>query len=297
MTYTRLAILAITVTVCLAGAGQAAGAKYLYVSDQTAFPNGGGVIRVDVASGVRARVSENRAPAQQFGPDFVVPERLAVEADGNILVVGTWSYAGGPPLPGVVRIDPGTGARSVVSLNGLQVGPSFGSPNGIAVEATGNIVVNDCSGPPNGPNGDRDTIFRVNPGNGTRTVLSSDSAPSSVAGLEFSCPTDVAVEPSGGLQTPPTAGSPNRSPPPPPGVAVGPRGAIVTPQPAGFPPRILRVDAGNGARTLVSADTQPPRPPGYGDLRGIPLGNGGASLVTDTSPLPNFLGVLAANPT
>jgi hypothetical protein len=270
----RLAVFATTVTVCLAGAGQAAAAlvtaKYLYVSDQTAFPNGGGVLRVDVATGARTTVSNNSSPSQPGGPDFVVPERLAVEADGKILVVGTWSYAGGPPLPGVVRIDPGTGVRSNVSLNGVQSGPSFGSPNGIAVEATGNIVVNDCAGPANGPNGNRDTIFRVNPGNGFRTVLSSNSAPSSIPDLEFRCPTDVAVEASGG---------------------------IVTPQTSGFPTKILRVDPGNGARTLVSADNQPAGAPNYGDLRGVTVGNGGAVLVTDVSPLDTFLGVLAANPT
>lgn len=272
--WTRLTAAVVTAAVCLGAAAQAgarvappAGPVYektLYVSDNKAFGGDGGVIKVNVDTGVRTVVSKNSAPRQPNGPDFAGPQRLAVEADGNILVVGQWNYAGGI-LPGVVRIDPQTGTRSIVSLNGVSAGiVSFGLPTGIAVEASGDIIVNDCNVP--GPQADPDAIIRVDPNNGFRTPLSTDAAPASTPALEFGCPTDVAVEHSG---------------------------SIVAPQAAGNPDMILRVDPVTGARSLVSRDDNPAGAPAYGELRGIDVGNQGKLLVTDVMPLPNFLGVLA----
>jgi uncharacterized repeat protein (TIGR01451 family) len=72
---------------------------------------------------------------------------------GDILAVDPNAFAGSG---GVIRIDPATGAQTVVSSGGL-----FQDPSGLAIEADGNIVVSDrYSG-----------IIRVNPATGAQSVV------------------------------------------------------------------------------------------------------------------------------
>ena len=72
--------------------------------------------------------------------------------------------AGGSPAA-VVRVDPLTGAQTIVSDATTGSGPSFGSGGltGIVVEPTGDIVIIDP---------EQDTVVLVDPFTGNRTVIS-----------------------------------------------------------------------------------------------------------------------------
>ncbi len=70
------------------------------------------------------------------GPGFESPSGLAVEADGSLVVVDDG-------LDAVVRVDPVSGDRMIISDASTGSGPGFVTPLGIAVEADGNLVVVD----------------------------------------------------------------------------------------------------------------------------------------------------------
>ena len=93
------------------GPGVAAAAPGdILVADDSGF--GGGVIGVDPASGARTTVSANDAPTGT--PGFEAPHGVALEADGDILVADPTAFGG---TGGVIRVDPATGARTMVSAN------------------------------------------------------------------------------------------------------------------------------------------------------------------------------------
>ena len=115
------------------------------------------VVRVDPQTGDRTHVSgctaldaEKRCVGEIIGagPAFDRPAALAVEATGDLVVVDEG-------LGAVVRVDPHTGERTLVSgcpaidaqgnCQGPVIGegPAFHSPWGIAIEATGALVVVD----------------------------------------------------------------------------------------------------------------------------------------------------------
>ena len=82
-------------------------------------------------------------------------------------------------MDAVVRVDPQTGARTIVSDATTGTGPTFGTRSlmGLAVEPTGNLVVIDAA---------HDTVVRVDAVTGDRTVISSSavigSGPALVSG-------------------------------------------------------------------------------------------------------------------
>lgn len=106
----------------------------LLVTDEDAFADAhGGVIRVDPLTGARTTVSANGAPAA--GPSFGQPYGIAMSPNGSVLVVDFEAFDGSG---GVIRVDPGTGARTRVSTNGEPAGgPSFFDPLGIALLSPG----------------------------------------------------------------------------------------------------------------------------------------------------------------
>ena len=91
----------------------------------------------------------------------MAPLRLAVDGNRRPVVLDGL-------LDAVVLVEPSSGIRRIISQGirsqGLRIGngPHFTSPQGIAVEADGTLVV-----------ADRSTLSRVTPSTGDRTVVSS----------------------------------------------------------------------------------------------------------------------------
>ena len=114
------------------------------------------------------------------GPPFLIPEHIAVEADGNLVLVDLG-------LKAVVRVDPITGDRTIVADATTGNGAALGDLQGMAVEASGTFVVTDDN---------LDAILRIDPTTGDRTVISSATTGS---GPIFLAPRGIAVEASGVL--------------------------------------------------------------------------------------------------
>ena len=103
------------------------------------------VIRVDPNTGNRTIVSDANTtiPAEDglVGPDWVVPQGVTVEADGQLAVTDPGRFS-------VYRVDPNTGKRTFVSGTSSLSGPALIRPTGIAVappnsESDGVFVVAD----------------------------------------------------------------------------------------------------------------------------------------------------------
>jgi hypothetical protein len=126
-----------------------------------------GVIRVDPASGAQTALSTNVAPAG--GPSFVEPIGIDLADNGDIYVADATAFGGSG---GVIKVDPVTGTRTLVSRNGFPAGgTNFVDPTGIAVESSGDLLVADQSAVAGG------AILRVDGATGARTVLSQNLAP------------------------------------------------------------------------------------------------------------------------
>jgi hypothetical protein len=109
---------------------------------------------VTVFVGVGLRAMD--ATAAGGGPAFQFPEGITVEAGGTLVVADRDRRA-------VVRVELGSGDRTIVSDASTGSGPAFQFPEGIAVEAGGTLVVADR---------DRRAVVRVEPGSGDRTLVS-----------------------------------------------------------------------------------------------------------------------------
>ncbi|HEY1274026.1 MAG TPA: hypothetical protein VGF25_03920 [Thermoleophilaceae bacterium] len=259
----------------------------LLVADQNAFAGaGGGVIRVNPATGQRTTVSENASPAG--GPAFVDPFALTLAANGDILVSDQNAFGGGG---GVIRVNPTTGARTVVTQNTAPPGgPLFDAPFGITTEANGNIVVADAT---------LAALVRVNPATGARTVLSDNTTPAGSPafndpyGIARAANGDIVVgdgfafngaagliraNPLTGARTTITqntapAGGPAIVSPT--GVALGPNGVILVADPSAFgggSGGIIRVDPATGARSTLSENAAPVGGPAFVDPWGLAVG-------------------------
>jgi sugar lactone lactonase YvrE len=122
------------------------------------------LVRVDQDTGARAVVSDFGSDAQ--GALGVEPRGVAVEADGRIVVID--AQAGTSGQGQLVRVDPRTGARTILSNFGSGANPGS-NPTAVAVEGSGQILVSDEGHPSTTPLG---LLFRVDPQTGVRTVLS-----------------------------------------------------------------------------------------------------------------------------
>jgi streptogramin lyase len=87
---------------------------------------------------------------------FAQPTDLIVEADGHILVADSG-------LKAVVRIDPISGERTIVSDASTGSGPGFATPFSLAIEANGQIVVTDVG---------MRAVLRVDAQSGDRAIIS-----------------------------------------------------------------------------------------------------------------------------
>lgn len=136
------------------------------------------LIKIDPATGFRTVLSDFNDPSQ--GP-LVVPgaSGVAVDATGNIMVTDH-----GPGISGVLlSVDPSTGLRTVLSDFGdTNQGPLGYDPEHMAVEATGDILVND---------GNYGNVFRVDPSTGVRTVITHFDYPQRVMDVAVEAPGDI----------------------------------------------------------------------------------------------------------
>lgn len=170
-------------------------------------PRDGNLIATDLSGVVRIdRLTGNPVSLAEFGPRWEAPRALAVSPDGYVYTADE--------LAGVIRIDPHSGTREVVSpgdgncfptgmaldgdsllygdwCGGLiridlgtgvpSVVPHVGrlyEPEGIAVEADGSVLVSDRSE----DYGWSGRILRIDPASGTQTVLTELAfAPGAIA--------------------------------------------------------------------------------------------------------------------
>jgi hypothetical protein len=302
---------AVTALLALAPAASAA-AGDLLVSDANAFGGTGGVFRVNPATGARTVVSANFFTA---GPDFSEPDRLALEDDGDVLVVDEAAFGG---AGGVIRVDPGTGVRTSVSENAAPAGaPTFLDPIAIVVESGGDAVIADSNA-----FGGTGGLIRVDPGTGARTAVSENTAPAGAP--DFADPYAVTDEPDGDLvvvdlnaftgtggviRVDPTTGvrtavSENTSPAglpafvEPRGVAIEADGDILVTDLEAFGGGggVIRVDPVSGVRTTVSENSAPAGGPSFVDPFGIGLEEDGDILVTDVDAFGGGGGVIRVDP-
>lgn len=146
------------------------------------------VVHVDPTTGDRIILSSADVGS---GPEFETPRGIAIENDGNILVTDLSNRLILPhklvDLNRILRIDPVTGNRSIVSSNNVGAGPFLGHPWAIGIEADGHILVGTFS---------PTALLRIDPTTGDRAVLSSQSAGT---GPDFTTPQSIAVEADGNI--------------------------------------------------------------------------------------------------
>jgi hypothetical protein len=102
---------------------------------------------------------------------------MGLDADGDILA----TTSPGCTFPRILSVDPTTGAQTSISSGGL-----FSHPEGVAVEATGQIVVGDTQAfggpcPAPGCGG----IIRVDPISGAQSIVSNNTVSAAAGGGEF----------------------------------------------------------------------------------------------------------------
>ncbi len=137
----------------------------LYANDS--FQNA--VYRIDPVgnSAILLSGGTNAPSTMGAGPDLTSPDGIAVATDGTVYVAEGLDGS-------VLSIDPTNGDRTVVSAGTNSTHPTVGSGpdllaiTDIVVEASGNLLVNDIF---------RDALVRIDPANGNRTVVASDTVP------------------------------------------------------------------------------------------------------------------------
>jgi len=149
----------------------------------------GALFRVDPLTGARTLLSDFGSGANPGES----PVGVAVEPNGTILVVDV--SAGTGNLGALFRVDPLSGARTLVSDFGSGANPGF-NPVGVAVEPDGTILVID----EDAGTGFLGALFRVDPMTGARTLLSDfgsganpGSDPIGVAVMPDTTPPDTSL--------------------------------------------------------------------------------------------------------
>jgi streptogramin lyase len=153
------------------------------------------VLRIHPVTGSRSIVSgcpANEATGQCLGtvigqgPPLVDSTSIAVAPDGTLIVVDGCDPIFGC-VPAVVRVDPRTGDRTMVSDATRGTGPALIAPLGFAVEANGHLVVIDSAAR---------AVVRVDPRTGDRTMVSGGTSTRGV-GIPFIHPSTITMEADG----------------------------------------------------------------------------------------------------
>jgi len=278
----------------------------ILVIDQDAWAGGNGALfSVNQFDGSRKVLSN-------FGnfPQGVNPDGLAVGAFGDTLVID--ENAGTGERGALFSVDSFRGIRTMISDFGNPAQGQLGvEPVGVAREASGNILVIDRSAGTEG----RGTLFRVNPTNGNRTVVSNFgnfsqgelgidpvgialNASGNVLVIDNGADFLFSVNPSNGNRTVISDFSDSGQGPigiTESGVALGTSGDIlVIDEDAGTDSRgaLFSVNPANGNRTIISDFGDPAQGQLGIDPNGVALGPSGDILVIDHGTGTNFQGAL-----
>ncbi|MBT5873040.1 MAG: T9SS type A sorting domain-containing protein, partial [Candidatus Latescibacteria bacterium] len=177
--------------------GTGGGPSFIQLRDISIEPSGSylvtdsgypGVLRVDRDSGDRSMVSDESG---NFGAGVPLTniDRITIGNDGAIYVTVGFDHPGFDPFPALLRIDPNSGDRNILSgldESGLEIGSGgvgtfFGDPSDIDFnKLTGHIFVTDLFGSsvfsvdpfdptPESPSGNR--VLQVHNSQGTGTAL------------------------------------------------------------------------------------------------------------------------------
>lgn len=142
----------------------------IYVADSNAHDGGGGIFRVDPVTGERTMISNNDSQAFGTVPDYENPSALAFDRDGHLLLVDRMTQ--GDFFGSVIRVDPATGERTLVSDNATpdqEDELDLVSPAGVAVAPDDSILVSRDPFSADFVNG----VERVDPVSGERSFVSS----------------------------------------------------------------------------------------------------------------------------
>jgi hypothetical protein len=122
------------------------------------------LLRVDPRSGDRTLVSgcidSDCTAIVGSGPPLLVPGGIAVETNGSLVVANSKAAQA---RGNILRVQPSSGDRLVVSDLTAGRGSPFISPTAVAVEADGHLVAFDCV---------LAAVVRVDPLTGNRTLVS-----------------------------------------------------------------------------------------------------------------------------
>jgi sugar lactone lactonase YvrE len=117
----------------------------IYVVENVGTSGGPSVVSVNPASGAQAVVAQGGQLCYPFG--------IAVEPSGSLVVTSYGDFTDGSTVincahdfGALVRVDPATGAQTIVSRNAAQWGNLFRNPLGVTVEPGGRILVVNQSG-------------------------------------------------------------------------------------------------------------------------------------------------------
>jgi sugar lactone lactonase YvrE len=142
------------------------------------------LLRVDATTGDRSTLSDATTGA---GPDFQAPRAVAVDADGNIFVADNDADPFGRGTGRILRVDPFSGDRTVVSDASVGTGPTLGFLESLAAEQDGTLVVVDSR---------RGDLKRIDPVTGRRSMVSGRRRG---RGPRLAAPRGVTVEADGTL--------------------------------------------------------------------------------------------------
>jgi len=121
----------------------------------------GAVVRVNPNTGTHTLVSNNKISRPGF---LISPQDVVMDDDGNILVID--SDVGPSQKSGVIKIDPVTGAQSLIShvrdFTENDTSRLLIKLNGIAMDPNGNILVVDD---------DKERVTRINSKTGNQTLI------------------------------------------------------------------------------------------------------------------------------
>jgi streptogramin lyase len=142
------------------------------------------IIEVTLSQDGRRQILSGKDPDTELpigsGPSLTIPQGIAVESDGNLVLVDRG-------LAAVVRVAPRTRNRMIVSQTRVGHGQPFASPRSVAVESEQTLVVVDNS---------LDAVLRVDLATGNRMIVSNATTGRGPP-LEF--PVALAVEADGSL--------------------------------------------------------------------------------------------------